>query len=165
MSARVRWKSAGFVPLGIVQAILAGQTLDDKQWMVDGPSECLVPAGRSGPFRTGLRWSAAVDRLTGAAERYSTACLEFRPGSGLWALVSFADEAAQAGWQDLVKAAFRLLADSGFGGERSRGWGRSERPEFIEGTLPGMVLATQVGQTIRVPADEGAAGPVAAVGP
>ena len=40
-----------------------------------------------------------------------------------------------------VKAAFRLLADSGFGGERSRGWGRSEAPEFIEGQLPDMILA------------------------
>jgi CRISPR type III-A-associated RAMP protein Csm4 len=29
-----------------------------------------------------------------------------------------------------VKAAIRLLADSGFGGERSRGWGRSQTPEF-----------------------------------
>ncbi len=38
------------------------------------------------------------------------------------------------------KAAFRWLADSGFGGERSRGWGRAEAPEFVEGTLPEMVL-------------------------
>src|SRR5262249_9360433 len=54
MAARVRWKSARFVPLGIVQAILAGQGLDDSQWSVDGESECLVPAGRSGPFRAGV---------------------------------------------------------------------------------------------------------------
>ena len=78
----------------------------------------------------------AVDRLTGAVERHSTACIEFRPGAGLWAVVSFADEAAHARWLAPVKAAFRLLADSGFGGERSRGWGRAEAPEFIEGTLP-----------------------------
>jgi CRISPR type III-A-associated RAMP protein Csm4 len=31
-----------------------------------------------------------------------------------------------------VKAAFRWLADSGFGGERSRGWGRAATPEFSE---------------------------------
>ena len=31
-----------------------------------------------------------------------------------------------------MKAAIRLLADSGFGGERSRGWGRSQTPEFRE---------------------------------
>src|ERR1017187_8476089 len=50
--------------------VLAGRMLDDNQWSVDGPSECLVPAGRPGPFRTALRWSAAVDRLTRATERH-----------------------------------------------------------------------------------------------
>jgi len=140
LAARVRWKSARFVPLGIVQALLAGQSLDENQWSVDGPSGCLVPAGLSGPFRTGVRWNAAVDRLAGSTERHSTACLEFRPGAGLWAVVAFTDDAARERWADPVKAAFRLLADSGFGGERSRGWGRSETPEFTEGTLPDMIL-------------------------
>jgi len=140
MAARIRWKSARFVPLGIVQAVLAGQTLDERHWSVDGPSQCLVPTGRSGPFRTDMRWNAAVDRCTGVTERHSTACLEFRPGAGLWTVVSFPDEAAHGRWLGPVKAAFRLLADTGFGGERSRGWGRSETPEFIEGQLPDMIL-------------------------
>jgi CRISPR type III-A-associated RAMP protein Csm4 len=140
MSARVRWKSARFVPLGVVQAMLAGEALDGNHWSLDGASECLVPAGRPGPFRTGVRWSAAVDRLTGAAERHSIACIEFRPGAGLWTLVSFPDEAAHRRWLEPIKAAFRLLADTGFGGERSRGWGRSEPPEFTEGMLPEIVL-------------------------
>jgi CRISPR type III-A-associated RAMP protein Csm4 len=140
MSARVRWKSARFVPLGVVQAMLAGEALDGNHWSLDGASECLVPAGRPGPFRTGVRWSAAVDRLTGAAERHSTACIEFRPGAGLWTIVSFQDEAAHRRWLEPIKAAFRLLADTGFGGERSRGWGRSEPPEFTEGMLPEIVL-------------------------
>jgi CRISPR type III-A-associated RAMP protein Csm4 len=139
-AARIRWKSARFVPLTVVQSILAGRRLDENQWSVDGPSDCLVPAGRPGPFRTAVRWSAAVDRLTGATDRHSTACLEFRPGAGLWTVVSFQDEAAQARWAGPVKAAFRLLADTGFGGERSRGWGRSESPEFTEGTLPDLIL-------------------------
>jgi hypothetical protein len=39
-----------------------------------------------------------------------------------------------------VQAAFRWLADSGFGGERSRGWGRAEAPEFVDGMLPEMIL-------------------------
>ena len=140
MSARVRWKSARFVPLGVVQAMLAGEALDGNHWSLDGASECLVPAGRPGPFRTGVRWSAAVDRLTGAVERHSTACIEFRPGAGLWTIVSFQDEAAHSRWLEPIKAAFRLLADTGFGGERSRGWGRSEPPEFTDGTLPDLVL-------------------------
>jgi len=136
----VRWKSARFVPLAVVQSILAGERLDEKEWSVDGPSDCLVPAGLPGPFRTAVRSNASVDRLTGASERHSTACLEFRADSGLWTVVSFADEAAHAEWSEKVKAAFRLLADSGFGGERSRGWGRSEAPEFIEGMLPDLIL-------------------------
>jgi CRISPR type III-A-associated RAMP protein Csm4 len=143
MSARVRWKSARFVPLSVVRAMLAGQALDGNQWSLDGASECLVPAGRPGPFRSGVRWSAAVDRLTGAVERHSTACIEFRPSAGLWTVVSFQDEAAHSRWLEPIKAAFRLLADTGFGGERSRGWGRSEPPEFSEGTLPDLVLGGQ----------------------
>jgi CRISPR type III-A-associated RAMP protein Csm4 len=139
-TARIRWKSARFVPIGIVQAILAGQTLDEHHWSVDGASQCLVPAGRPGPFRIDMRWNAAVDRLTGLTERHSTACLEFRPGAGLWTVVSFLDDAARDRWLDPVKAAFRLLADTGFGGERSRGWGRAESPEFLEGHLPDMIL-------------------------
>jgi CRISPR/Cas system CSM-associated protein Csm4 (group 5 of RAMP superfamily) len=138
--ARVRWRSARFVPLGIVQALLAGQVLDDNHWAVDGMSECLVPVGRPGPFRTGIRWSAAVDRLSGTTERHSTACIEFREGAGWWSVVSFADRAAYDRWLGPVKTVFRVLADSGFGGERSRGWGRAGEPEFIEGTLPDMIL-------------------------
>ena len=145
LSARVRWKSARFVPLGIVQAVLSGQTLDEQHWAIDGPSECLVPAGKPGPFRTGMRWNAAVDRLSGASERHFTACTEFRPGAGLWTIVSFADGAARDRWSGPVKTAFRWLADSGFGGERSRGWGRAEAPVFVEGTLPDMILGTGSG--------------------
>ena len=139
-AARVRWKGARFVPLGVVSALLAGNLPDENRWCVDGPSECLLPAGRPGPFRTALRWNAAVDRLSGACDRHATACLEYRPGAGLWAVAAFADEERQARWSGPVRAALRVLADSGFGGERSRGWGRSEEPEFVEGTLPEMIL-------------------------
>ena len=115
--------------------------LADEHWWVDGMSECLLPAGRPGPYRTALRWNAAVDRMSGSSERHATACLEFRQGAGLWAIAAFEDEEQQARWSGPVRAALRLLADSGFGGERARGWGRSEDPEFIEGTLPEMILA------------------------
>jgi len=62
MGARVRWKSARFVPLTMVQSLVAGVRPDENAWSMDGPSECLVPAGRLGPFRTAVRFSAAVDR-------------------------------------------------------------------------------------------------------
>jgi len=139
-AGKTRWKSARFIPLHLVADLLAGQPPHDGQWAVDGASECLLPAGRPGPFRNNVRWSAAIDRLTGNAERHSTACIEFRRDAGLWAVVSFADEAAHARWSGLVRGALKLLADSGFGGERSRGWGRSAQPEFIEGMLPDLVL-------------------------
>jgi CRISPR type III-A-associated RAMP protein Csm4 len=156
LAARVRWKSARFVPLAVAEMLLAGQTLEENQWTVDGPSECLAPAstfaGPGGPFRTSVRWNAAVDRLSGYTERHSTACLEFRPGAGLWCAAAFADEAAREKWMEPVKAAFRWLADAGFGGERSRGWGRSAPPEFTEGPLRDMILT-------RAPAAAKAAAP------
>src|SRR5205823_2515330 len=52
------------------------------------------------------------------------------PDAGLWMLAIFADEEAHSRWAEPVKSALRLLADSGIGGERSRGWGRSAEPEW-----------------------------------
>src|ERR1035441_7624740 len=132
--------ACGMTGSGLVESILAGKRLNENQWSVDGPSGCLVPAGKPGPFRTSVRWNAAVDRLSGTSERHATACIEFREGCGLWTAAGFHDEAARDEWQEPVKAAFRLLADTGFGGERSRGWGRAETPEFVEGTLPGLII-------------------------
>jgi CRISPR type III-A-associated RAMP protein Csm4 len=129
-SAKVRWKGARFAPLPLVKQLIAGKPPNEDAWSLDGPSQCLVPSGRSGPFRTGIRKSAAVDRLTGQAEPHSAACIEFAPDCGLWCRVAFRDEEASTHWGDRVKTAFRLLADSGFGGERSRGWGRAETPFF-----------------------------------
>ncbi|HWB99828.1 MAG TPA: hypothetical protein VG672_24140 [Bryobacteraceae bacterium] len=140
VATKVRWKSARFIPLGLVSALLAGQVLDEEHWTVDGLSECLLPVGRPGPFRAALRGNAAVDRLSGATERHSTACIDFRQGAGLWAVVSFAGEAERERWSGRVRSAIRLLADSGFGGERSRGWGHAQAPEFIDGILPDMIL-------------------------
>jgi CRISPR type III-A-associated RAMP protein Csm4 len=139
-AAKVRWKSARFVPVSLVAAILDGQALQEEQWTVDGVSECLLPAGCPGPFRTSVRWNAAIDRLTGSADRHATACIEFRQDAGLWAIVSFGDEERHARWAGPVRGALKLLTDSGFGGERSRGWGRSAQPEFVEGALPDMIL-------------------------
>ncbi len=161
-SAKVRWKGARFVPLSVVEALVAEKHLDEERWMVDGESECLIPAGSSarvlGPFRTAVRRCAAVDRLTGASvEPHETACLEFRAGAGLWAMAVFEDQDAENRWGELVKAAFRLLADSGFGGERSRGWGHAAAPEFTEGEFPAMLVSTEAPAPARV---EGEAAPV-----
>ena len=146
LAARVRWKAARFVPLAVVEGLLAGKGPDENHWTVDGPSECLLPAAaQGGPFRTAVRWNAAVDRLSGASERHSTACVEFRPGAGLWTVAAFSGDASREKWAEPVKAAFRWLADAGFGGERSRGWGRAEMPEFLEGSLPDLIVSPRQG--------------------
>ena len=130
-STKIRYKGARFVPLSFVEALLAGKGVDEDRWSVDGESECLVPHGASGPFKIALRSSAGVDRVQHArVEPHTTACLEFARGAGLWTVVEFDGTDAAAKWEDPVRSAFRLLADSGFGGERSRGWGRSEAPEW-----------------------------------
>jgi len=139
-STKVRWKGARFVPLGLIGPLLSGQTLEEDRWDVDGMSQCLVPGGRLGPLRLGARSAAAVDRLVGNIEPHEVACVEFLPGAGLWAVIAFSDEDQKEKWNEPVRAALRWLADSGFGGERGRGWGRAETPEFIEGTLPQMIL-------------------------
>jgi CRISPR type III-A-associated RAMP protein Csm4 len=129
-STKVRFKSARFVPLSVVQALVADQTIDDNRWIVDGECQCMIPSGE-GPFRIGLRTAAGIDRLNPAAtDPHTTACIEFGRDAGLWTMVVFSTDEARERWQRRVASAFRLLADSGFGGERSLGWGRSEDPRW-----------------------------------
>lgn len=117
-------KGAKLVPLEVARKGIA----NESRWAVDGASECLLPAGMMSPFEVAIHSAAAVDRITGRTEPHRTACLEFAPNAGWWGLVDVADEV----WEARVKAALRLLADSGFGGERSRGWGRASEPEFSD---------------------------------
>ncbi|HEV2200516.1 MAG TPA: type III-A CRISPR-associated RAMP protein Csm4 [Bryobacteraceae bacterium] len=140
-SSKVRWKSARFVPLSVVETLLSAQALDEDSFAIDGPSECLVPsASQANPFRASVRSRAAVDRAGECVAPHSSACLEFSPGAGLWFVAAFADDEARERWRAPLEGALRLLADSGFGGERSLGWGRSETPEFADGALPDLIL-------------------------
>jgi CRISPR type III-A-associated RAMP protein Csm4 len=137
-SSKVRWKGARFVPMSLVQSLAAGRALSEDGWVIDGPSECLLPftsPPSPGPFRVAVRSSAAVDRSGAGVSAHSTACLEFTPGSGLWTVAQFASDAARKQWTGPITSAFRLLADSGFGGERSNGWGRADAPEITEGEV------------------------------
>jgi CRISPR type III-A-associated RAMP protein Csm4 len=147
-SSKIRWKGARFVPFAVVESLLAGKPPSEDAWTVDGESECLMPAtatAGSTLFRASVRSSAAVDRGGDAATPHSVACLEFTTGSGFWFIAEFADDAAQEAWSKRVNAAIRLLADSGFGGERSRGWGRSQSPEFRDN--PTLLGAPGEGET------------------
>jgi CRISPR type III-A-associated RAMP protein Csm4 len=154
-SAKVRWGNARFVPLAVVRDLLEEKPLNDNRWRLDGPSGCLVPNDshyRQGPFRTALRSHAAVDRLRGdTVEVHRTACLEFTEGGGFWGAASFADEAAEAQWAEPLRTAFRLLADTGLGGERSLGWGRSAQPEFTAGVLPDLIVAPRAAAPVAPP--------------
>ena len=129
-STKIRFKSARFVPVSVVQSLVSEQSIDENRWIIDGESQCMIPSGE-GPFRIGLRAGVAVDRVTGAAgDPHATACLEFGREAGLWTMVVFSSDEAEDRWKPRVRSALRLLADSGFGGERSRGWGRSADPQW-----------------------------------
>lgn len=58
----------------------------------------------------------------------------------MWCAGRFAGEQEQQRWAGPVRGALRLLADSGLGGGRSLGWGRSAPPEFVEESLPQLLL-------------------------
>ncbi len=132
-SPKVRWKGARFVPLSLVRDLLQGSAVDADGWAVDGPSECLIAQGTQGPYRVAVRSSAAVDRVgVGSVAPHSSACLEFAPGAGLWFEAHIADEK----WKDRLLGAIRLLGDSGFGGERSRGWGHAHVTTSDEPLIP-----------------------------
>ncbi|MBI4903750.1 MAG: hypothetical protein HY820_08950 [Acidobacteria bacterium] len=145
-STRQRWKAARFVPLKVVETLLEPNgRLREDDWVVDGESECVLPVSRSGrlagPLRRAMRRTVPVDRITGnTGDPGTTACLEFSADSGLWFVAVFASDEARTEWAGPVQTCIRLLADSGFGGERSLGWGRSAPPEFQEGVFPGLVL-------------------------
>ena len=158
-SPKLRWKGARFVPLPAVRELIAGEALEEDGWAIDAASECLVRvegASAGGPCRAALRSRAAVDRLTGAVAVHRTAALEFSENAGIWTLALFRDEESKAAWQGPVEASFRLLADTGIGGERSQGWGRSAPPEFQHVTFPDWI--------VRVPEAEVAEGEIAGDG-
>jgi CRISPR type III-A-associated RAMP protein Csm4 len=141
---KTRWHGAKFVPVFALNRVLRGEGLRDEDYELDGHSGCLLPSAAhqpTGPFRYVRRTLAPVDRVTGAsAAPESTTCLQFAPGSGLWCAAGFANPTAYAVWEPKVKAAFRLLADTGLGGHRSLGFGRSRQPEFQPGQLSELLL-------------------------
>jgi CRISPR/Cas system CSM-associated protein Csm4 (group 5 of RAMP superfamily) len=148
---KIRWRAARLVPLSLMDSLLTGQPVLADQWIPDPESGCLLRRDRpsSSPFRTVARAFAPVDRLRlTASDAHASACVEFEPGSGLWTAIRFADEAGEEAWAEPLKAAFRLLGDSGFGGGRSKGWGQVQPPEFESGAWPGLILP-KVGRSAK----------------
>jgi CRISPR type III-A-associated RAMP protein Csm4 len=158
---KIRWKSAHFVPLSVIDSLITGQPVLADQWLPDPESACLLRRDRpsSSPFRAVMRSTAAVDRLTHtSAETRPLACVEFEQSAGLWSVARFAGAAEEQTWSKRLQAALRLLGDSGFGGGRTRGWGQTQPLEFQSGTWPGL-LFPKLGRFLRnAPAAEDGAG-------
>lgn len=144
ISANVRWKGASHVPVSLVASLLGGVRPDENEWRVDPLSRCLIRRETQvapGPYRTAIRRRTATDRLTGwAGQPEQIACAEFGHASGLWFLVAFSGDESLRKWRTPVESALRLLCDSGFGGGRSHGWGRSNTPEITPGEIPSLLL-------------------------
>jgi CRISPR type III-A-associated RAMP protein Csm4 len=140
---KVRWKAARFVPLSLIESILRGENILADQWIADPESGCLLRRDRpnSSPLRVVVRSGAAVDRVTHKSVRIDeSTCAEFEPGSGLWCVTRFADQGAESAWKARLQGAFRLLADTGFGGHRRSGWGQTEAPQFQGGEWPALLF-------------------------
>jgi CRISPR type III-A-associated RAMP protein Csm4 len=149
--AKIRWKTAHFVPLSVIDSLLTGQPILADQWLPDPESGCLLRRDRpsASPFRVVVRSTAAVDRLTNASDEIRPlACVEFEQSAGLWTVARFAGTAEEQSWSAHLQAAFRLLGDSGFGGGRSKGWGQTQAAEFHAGPWPGILLP-KLGRLLR----------------
>lgn len=141
-ATKVRWRAARFVPVSLVENLLLGQRILAEQWTSDAESGCLLRRDRpqSSPFRTIMRTHVAVDRLGTGTEAHSHAGVEFEPDSGLWGVAVFDSETAAEQWKAPLLAGLRLVADTGFGGRRSNGWGQISKFRTQEAAWPQVLL-------------------------
>jgi CRISPR type III-A-associated RAMP protein Csm4 len=158
-AARLRTGGARLIPTSLIRALALGEEWNEDQWEVDGLSECLLRRGRrrpaGSPYRFALRRQAAVDRLEpGRVSLHETACVEFAEGAGLWCAVDFADDTARHEWAPKIEAAFRLLGDTGLGGERRQGWGHFTVERAERGVLPDLIWGRGRGAAPEQPATE-----------
>lgn len=143
-ATRLRSGGARLIPTTLIRALALGEEWNEDQWEVDGLSGCLLRRGRrrsaGSPYRFALRRGAAVDRLSqGTVALHETACIEFAEGAGLWCVAQFADDSARQEWAPRIEAAFRLLSDTGLGGQRRQGWGRFAVERAERGVLPELI--------------------------
>ena len=84
-SLKVRWKGARFVPLSVVEALLAGPAAG-RGALERGRPERVPGAGRMErrAVPAAIRSGAAVDRLTGDVAAHRTGVPGVRSGAGLW---------------------------------------------------------------------------------
>ena len=83
-SSKVRWKGARFVPLSVVETLLAGKAVNEDAFTIDGASECLMPVNaQNSLLRTAVRSRAAVDRAGESRRAAFVGLFGIRAGSGL----------------------------------------------------------------------------------
>jgi CRISPR type III-A-associated RAMP protein Csm4 len=130
------------VPVEAAASLIAGEAWTEEGWTVEPAGQCLLPraAADAGGLRESVRSAATVDRVAGGGVAvHQSACVEFTGGAGFWLFVEFSGEQAQSRWLGALEGAFRWLAESGIGGERSNGWGRFEITESKEATLADLI--------------------------
>jgi CRISPR/Cas system CSM-associated protein Csm4 (group 5 of RAMP superfamily) len=160
-STRLRAGGARLIPTSLIRALAHGEGWNEDHWEVDALSECLLRRGRrrapGAPFRFALRRHAAVDRLDqGRVALHETACVEFAGGAGLWCVARFAGAEASHQWVPRLQSAFRLLADTGLGGERRPGWGRFTIDRTGQGELPELIWGRHRPATVAEASGEAA---------
>lgn len=135
---KVRWISAS-----VLHKLLAEPTQQQvsKLWSPEH-----LPAGQvwmdadevtSRPAKGEQLWEAvrvpkvAVDRSSSASALFHVGRVHFHKQAGLWFAV-----AGEDAWLDAVEEALHLLADSGIGGQRSRGNGRFSLQRLPDAVAP-----------------------------
>jgi CRISPR-associated protein Csm4 len=73
----------------------------------------------------------AIDRITSRSNLYHVGAVRFTTGCGIWCSVR-----GETAWVERTAQALRLMADSGVGGRRSRGYGRFTLNEAKPMALP-----------------------------
>ena len=73
-STKIRYKGAHFVPLSVIESLLAEKAIDEDRWTVDGESECLVPVK---PGARAISRGSQIQRRSGPA--VATRPLKFIP--------------------------------------------------------------------------------------
>ena len=139
-----RIRGSQFVPASVIRDLFTAKPLEENHWVPDSASGCLLFADRAhrgGPYRHAIRSRTAVDRITGNASPASQrGAIEFSEHSGLWHAAQFRDDAARSEWRAKLASCFRLLADTGIGGNRACGWGRSAAPSLDDRTLESVIF-------------------------
>lgn len=115
----------------------SGLLQDGRVWVTTSERAEIAVALRQEQRQTLNLWESekrphvAIDRINSRSNLYHVGAVRFTPGCGIWCSVR-----GEAAWVARTVEALRLMADSGVGGRRSRGYGRFILHEADAMTLP-----------------------------